>query len=194
MNMTQNQTIEDVIETVEITSDQPIDQERMRSDLSRYAKVLTAGTELSLSPDLDEATHQARVRTALRKAVYFCMLDTTASDAESADNQLRIVLGGLDGHEYGGLTRKQEGEIRAFINAAHVDGKVTFEEVVDFLVLANRTTGDAVADLPPSSLAAARFCLEENGIEPTEARVRALAEAAETTVAEADEDETDEAA
>ncbi|WP_225766805.1 hypothetical protein [Inquilinus sp. Marseille-Q2685] len=193
MTDAQRSPIDDIIETVDIESDQPLDQAKVRADLARYARILSTGTELSLPPELDEDTRRDRVRAILLKASYFCMLDTAATDAGSADNQLRIVLGGLDGHEYKGLTRKQEREIRTFIEAAHADGKVTFEETIDFLVLVNRATDDAAPDLPASTLATARFYLEEHGIEPTEARVRALAEAAETTVADTIE-EVEEAA
>ena len=190
----QRSSIDDIIETVDIESDQPLDQAKLRADLARYARILSTDTELSLSPELDEDTHRDRVRAIILKASYFCMLDTAATDSESADNQLRIVLGGLEGHEYSGLTRKQEREIRGFIEAAHADGKVTFEETIDFLAVVNRATDDVAPDLPASSLATARFYLEEHGIEPTEARVRALAEAAETTVADTGEDEVEEAA
>jgi hypothetical protein len=57
----------------------------------------------------------------------------------------------------------------------------------------NRATEDVAPDLPASSLVTAKFYLEEHGIEPTEARVRALAEAAENAVAETI-DEVEEAA
>lgn len=193
MTDTQRSPIDDIIETVEFESDQPLDQAKLRAELARYARILSTDTELSLSPELDEDTRRHRVRAIILKASYFCMLDTAATDAESAGNQLRIVLGGLEGHEYEGLTRKQEREIRTFIEAAHADGKVTFEETIDFLALVNRTTDDVVPDLPASSLATAKFYLEEHGIEPTEDRVRALAEAAETTAADT-EDEVEEAA
>jgi hypothetical protein len=189
----QHTSIEDIIETVDIESDQPLDQAKLRADLARYARILSTGTELSLTPELDEDTRRERVRAIMLKASYFCMLDTAATDAESAGNQLRIVLGGLDGHEYEGLTRKQEREIRGFIEAAHADGKVTFEETIDFLAVVNRTTDDAAVDLPASSLVMAKFYLDEHGIQPTEARVRALAEAAESTVADTI-DEVEEAA
>jgi hypothetical protein len=193
MTDAQPSSIDEIIETVEIESDQPLDQAKLRADLARYAKLLSTGTELSLTPELDEDTRRDRVRAIILKASYFCMLDTAATEADSADNQLRIVLGGLDGHEYEGLTRKQEHEIRAFIEAAHADGKVTFEETIDFLAVVNRATDDAGPDLPASTLATARAYLEEHGIEPTEARVRALAEAAESTVADTI-DEVEEAA
>jgi hypothetical protein len=189
----QHTSIEDIIESVDIESNQPLDQAKLRADLARYARVLSTGTELSLSPELDEDTRRDRVRAIILKASYFCMLDTAATDVESADNQLQIVLGGLDGHEYSGLSRKQEREIRGFIEAAHADGKVTFEETIDFLAVVNRTTDDVAPDLPASTLATARFYLEEHGIEPTEARVLALAEAAENTVADTF-DEVEEAA
>lgn len=189
----QHTSIEDIIETVDIESDQPLDQAKLRADLARYARILSTGTELSLTPGLDEDTRRDRVRAIMLKASYFCMLDTATTDAESAGNQLRIVLGGLDGHEYSGLSRKQEREIRGFIEAAHADGKVTFEETIDFLALVNRTTDDVAPDLPVSSLTTAKFYLEEHGVEPTEDRVRALAEAAETTVA-GSENEVEEAA
>ncbi|WP_342236863.1 hypothetical protein [Inquilinus sp. OTU3971] len=189
----QHTSIEDIIETVDIESDQPLDQAKLRADLARYARILSTDTELSLTPELDEDTRRDRVRAIMLKASYFCMLDTAATDAESADNQLRIVLGGLDGHEYSGLSRKQEREIRGFIEAAHADGKVTFEETIDFLAVVNRAAEDVAPDLPASSLATAKFYLEEHGIEPTEARVRALAEAAENTVADTI-DEVEEAA
>lgn len=193
MTDTQRFPIDDIIDTVEFESDQPLDHAALRAELTRYARILSTDTELSLSPELDEDTHRDRVRAIMLKASYFCMLDTAATDVESADNQLRIVLGGLKGHEYEGLTRKQEREIRAFIEAAHADGKVTFEETIDFLAVVNRATDDVAPDLPASTLATARFYLEEHGIQPTEARVRALAEAAETTVA-GTEDEVEVAA
>ncbi|MGO4125352.1 hypothetical protein AB4Z01_13185 [Inquilinus sp. YAF38] len=193
MTDTQRFPIDDIIDTVEFESDQPLDHAALRAELTRYARILSTGTELSLTPELDEDTRQGLVRAIMLKASYFCMLDTAATDAESADNHLRIVLGGLDSHEYRGLTRKQEREIRGFIEAAHADGKVTFEETIDFLVVVNRATDDAGPDLPASTLATAKVYLEEHGIEPTEARVRALAEAAESTVADTI-DEVEEAA
>ena len=46
----------------------------------------------------------------------------------------------------------------------------------------------------PSVVRAARLCLEENGIEPTPTRIRALAQAAESAVSDIEEGDEEEQA
>src|SRR5882757_7445301 len=177
-------TLDDLIENVEITSEEPIDEAKARAEFAKYARVLTTDTEISLNSDLDEDAYQSQVRAIVHKAAYFCTIDSEAVATDSSDNYLRIVLDGLDsGTGYEWLAPKQERDIRGFIQAAHADGKVTFEEVIDFLVLTDGMDQDADRDLPRSSINAARLCLEENGIEPTEARINALAQSTEREIA-----------
>lgn len=185
-------TVDDLIANVKISSEQTIDEAKARADFARYAKIVTTDTELSLDGELDDDAYRAQVRAILRKASYFCTIDSRAVATDSSDNYLKVVLDGLGaGDEDDGLTQAQQGEIRRFIDAAQADGKVTFEEIVDFLVLTDTMNDEGVPDLPRSSLAGARFCLEDNGIAPTEGRIQALARLAE---AEADESEEDEVA
>ncbi len=55
----QRLTVDDLIANVGITSEEPIDEAKARAEFGKYAKILTADTELSLSSNLDEATYEA---------------------------------------------------------------------------------------------------------------------------------------
>lgn len=102
------------------------------------------------------------------------MAGEQAVAVDSPDNSFRMVLDELNGDEYQGLTRKHKRDLRAFIEAAQADGKITLEEVIDFYVLTDSMEESNDCDLTVSSMKGATVCLLENGIEPTPARIRAL--------------------
>ncbi|MET1025704.1 MAG: hypothetical protein ABWY00_00945 [Dongiaceae bacterium] len=180
----QRLTVEDLIANAEITVSRdidPVELAKMKSDFAKYARVVATDTELSLNPDLDEETYQEQLREIVRLAAYFCMLDVAPTAADSPENYLQIVFDGLD-TKNGNDTWMQalKGRLRRFIDAANADGQVTFQEVVDFLVLTDTLADEDRVIWPRSYRAAARFCLEQNGIEPTVPRIDALARMADT--------------
>ncbi|TSD83012.1 hypothetical protein FFK22_040000 [Mycobacterium sp. KBS0706] len=193
--------LDQFLESLMIESDDPADTTDVRAMFLRYARAITSDSELRLDPNVDEIIHDAQRTAIVLKATFFTemslRLGEPPAEANSSDDDLGAFLAVLEDGDGTTWKKSQKNKLRRFIKEAQADGKITAEEIVDFLVLTDGVGEDDGHTPRTSSINGARLLLQEHGIEPTPPRLEALALRADATtdlVAQDHEEEPEEAA
>jgi hypothetical protein len=183
------------LESIVIDVDDPAASDHCREEFVHYARVITSGTELRLDPAVDLIIYEAQQTAITRKAVFFAEFDLhlekRSADLDGAEKDFSLALKDPDGYIGHKLQAAQRRKIRQFVRAARADGKLTAEELVDFMVMNDEILieGGRFGEARRSSIKGATEVLQRHGIEPTAARVTMLARRADVAASPDDEDD-----
>lgn len=196
------QTMEDFIKTLLVDTgnpDQPAEQvAHIRDKLIEYVTAITSDSELRLDPEADEIIHDAQRMAIVLKATYLTEIDAAFEkgdiDVAGGEPAFGNALENPDGYIGTKLKKAQRAKIRRFIKDALADGKVTAEEIVDFMVLQESLVTDTAVEARRSSMNGARLLLRNHGIEATAARLGVLARQTDLAAVPSEDEEEEKVA
>jgi len=196
------QTLKEFIKNVSIdtgNTDQSAEQvTHLRDKLIEYITAITSDSELRLDPEADEIIHDAQRMTIVLKATYLTQIDAAFEkgdiDVTGGETAFGNAIENPDSYVGTKLKKAQRVKIRSFIKDALADGKVTAEEIVDFMVLQESLVADTAVEARRSSMNGARLLLRNHGIEATAARLGVLARQTDLAAVPSEDEEDEKAA